>query len=488
MELLSDMEFAGYHIIRRLGSGATADVFLAEQCSLGRQVALKVLKKDFANDETYVRRFLREARAVAALNHPNIVQIYQTDCLDGNWCFAQEYVQGENLQQEIQRAGALPVPKVIDLLWQTSAALEAAAEAGIVHRDIKPENILLAPNGIVKVADFGLVHMNIPAANQSHLALTEVGMTLGTPLYMSPEQAQGLPIDHRSDIYSLGITCWHALAGKPPFHGETALSVALQHVNTPPPPLAKQRSDIPPDLTAIIERMIKKNPNDRYQTFDDILQELQSTGQIAADIPMHRSGIVPLPARQFLQQTLKQKNSRFARWFVRLVFAVVISLLGWSLGYCYQTWIHSPFPAAKSLEIAKMETVEAQWIQACFLNTPDAWQSVIDYFPQEEYLWGRKAKRQLIRYYYTNNNTFGGFLLFQDFAELSDVDIEDQMLGLAGLAWCTAENQNDMAIPQDYLSRINMANFSFEDDPLFIQILDAAKKIIEQKRKNKNES
>ena len=482
MNDLSDREFGDYHIIRRIGSGATADVFLAEQRSLGRRVALKILKKDLANDETYLRRFVREARAIAALNHPSLVQIYQTDCLDGYWFIAQEYVQGETLQHEIQRTGAMPIPQVISILWQIASAFETAAESGIVHRDIKPENILLGPNDIVKVTDFGLAHVKVPMADISHLALTEVGMTLGTPLYMSPEQAQGHPLDHRSDIYSLGITCWYALAGKPPFMGDTALAVALQHVNNQPPPLAKQRPDIPFALVAVIERMIEKKPENRFQSFHSILQELQTKG-MTPDQPFlaSRSGHTQLSARQMLQRALERQRTRFGRIMLLLLCFVLTSLLGWSSGYVYRTWINPPFMLPDTQDIPKKSTVEEQWVYACFLNTPDAWQAVIEHFPNEEYFWGRKAKRQLIRYYYSNNDTMNSFPLFQEFAELSDLDLEDQMLGLAGLAWCTAENSPDIQTPLHYLNQIRMTNV-LNADELYLQILDAATRILRQKK------
>ena len=480
MDDLTNREFGDYHIIRRIGSGATADVFLAKQQSLGRRVALKILKKDLANDETYLRRFVREARAIAALNHPNLVQIFQTDCCDGYWFIAQEYVQGETLQHEIQRTGALPIPKVIDILWQIAAAFETATESGIVHRDLKPDNILLGQSGTVKVTDFGLAHVKIPAADHSHLALTEIGMTLGTPLYMSPEQAQGLQLDHRSDIYSLGITCWHALAGKPPFTGDTALSVALQHVNNPPPSLIKQRPDIPYGLAAVIERMFEKKPENRFQTFHSILLELQTRGMTPeSSVLLPKSGIVSLPARQMLQHALAQRRTRFGGVVAVFLFLAIITLLGWSSGYCYRTWINPAFPPPETQNIPRKQTVEEQWIYACFLSdTPEGWQSVIDYFPEEDY-WGHKAKRQLIRYYYFDNNKTDSLPLFQEFAELSDIDLEDQMLGFAGLAWCTADHP-DTRVPEGYLSQIALIHSN--TDELYIQILDAATRTLRQKK------
>ena len=489
MDDLSDREFGDYHIIRRIGSGATADVFLAEQRSLGRRIALKILKKDLANDKTYLRRFVREAKAIAALNHPSLVQIYQTDCLDGYWFIAQEYVLGDTLQQVIQRSGMLPASQVIDILWQIAAAFETAAESGIVHRDIKPENILLGQHGVVKVTDFGLAHIKV-SAERSQLALTEAGMTLGTPLYMSPEQAQGYKLDHRSDIYSLGITCWHALVGKPPFMGGTALSVALQHVNNPPPPLAKQRSDIPPALTAIVERMIEKKTENRFQTFHCILQELQAKG-LTPDRPI----VVSKPrrnqmsARKVLQHALERQRTFWGRIIsLFLSFVVLIPLLGFSSGYAYRTRTSPPPVVEETQGIPKKETVEEQWIHACFSDSPDAWQAVIDYFPEKEYFWGPKAKRQLIRHYFNEGDITNSSQLFGEFAYWSNT-AEDRMLGFAGLAWCAAVILPDIKIPQGYLNEyhlIQIRHSDFLSDELCDHIYEATETMIQQRQREES--
>ena len=482
MNDLSDRAFGDYHIIRRIGSGSTADVFLAEQRSLGRRVAIKILKKNLASDETHLRRFLREAKAIAALNHPSLVQIYQIDCQDGYWFIAQEYVQGETLQQEIQRSGALPIARVVDFLWQIAAAFETATESGIIHRDLKPENILLGQSGVVKVTDFGLVHIKMPTTDSSHLALTEIGMTLGTPLYMSPEQAQGHQLDHRSDIYSLGITCWHALVGKPPFMGETALSVALQHVNNAPPPLLKQRSDIPSALASIVERMIEKKPENRFQTFHSILEELQVRGLVPESaLLVRKSGQTNRTARQMLQRTLAHRRTHFGRIVLMLFLTGIIALSGWLSGYGYRTWIKPPFIGTATQEVLRKSTVEEQWIHACFVKTPDAWQAVVDYFPNEAYLWENKVKRQLIRYYYVIDDRHNSRPLFQEFAQLSDFYWEEQMLGLAGLTWCTAMDEPDIRIPEGYLDRIRSI-FIANSDELYIAILDAATRELRKRR------
>ncbi|MCL2119372.1 MAG: serine/threonine protein kinase, partial [Planctomycetaceae bacterium] len=186
---LTNTEFGDYHIIRRIGSGAMADVYLAEQRSLGRRVAIKILKSELTSDETYVKRFLREAKAAARLVHPNIVHIYEVGERDNLRYIVQEYVQGNNLAQYLQQHGAMTPKQVFRVIWQVASALEAASQAGIVHRDIKPENILLGDKLEVKVADFGLARVD--DMSDPDLQLTKVGVTLGTPLYMSPEQSEG---------------------------------------------------------------------------------------------------------------------------------------------------------------------------------------------------------------------------------------------------------------------------------------------------------
>jgi serine/threonine protein kinase len=201
-----------FYVLRRLGRGAMAEVYLAQQLSLGRQVALKVLNADLARDPNYVRRFHHEARAAAALVHAGIVQIYEVGQDDGVHYIAQEYVAGRNLGELIRSRGALDPRLSLDILRQVTGALSKAASVGIVHRDIKPENIMLARSGEVKVADFGLARVQ----GDGGANLTQVGITMGTPLYMSPEQIEGRELDSRSDIYSLGVTAFHMLAGGPP--------------------------------------------------------------------------------------------------------------------------------------------------------------------------------------------------------------------------------------------------------------------------------
>ncbi|MDR2171231.1 MAG: serine/threonine protein kinase [Planctomycetaceae bacterium] len=504
---LINREFGDYHILRRIGSGAMAEVYLAEQRSLGRRVALKILKPELAGDDVYLQRFIREARAIARMVHPNLVQIYQADCFDNYWYIAQEYVAGQTLQNLIQSSSPIPAIRIAEILWQVSAALFVAEQAGIVHRDIKPENILIGENDNVKIADFGLARFN----ETGSLALTQVGMTLGTPLYMSPEQAQGNPLDHRSDIYSLGITCYHALASRPPFTGETAIAVALQHVNAEPVPLSEVRPDAPPHFCRVIHKMIEKKPDKRFQSFNEIRIELRSFFSIAApesgvnmpdasDLfkidPVDKKIIERAGQLQSLLNTGKNTvtgvlgGSLLRRYILLVLFFAFVISAGVLLGYIHVVSMPNPLHLPAATDIKKYETVEEQWVYACILDSPEAWNSVIEYFPEADYYWQRKAKRQLIRYYFQSGdhgNLVKLLPLFQEFAQLSGVDEYDRALGLVGLAWYTAEvadvNERDkMNNASSYLLQF----YELEDvhsDPLIIQILDAAKKIIQRKNK-----
>ncbi|MBA2225431.1 MAG: serine/threonine protein kinase [Gemmataceae bacterium] len=261
-----------YRLLRRLGYGGMGQVYLAEQLSLKREVALKLIRSDLQDTETARKRFQAEAEAVARLNHPNIVQIYQLGESDGFRFMVLEYVEGRNLRHYLERKGPPDLAICLSIIRQVALALQRAHEVGIVHRDIKPENILLTRKVEVKVADFGLSRFFAPEGPALHL--TQSGVTLGTPLYMSPEQVQGQPVDHRSDIYSFGVTCFHLLAGEPPFQGKTAFDVALKHVQEEPPPLSAFRPDLPPDLCAMVHKMMAKRPEQRYQSVREILRDL----------------------------------------------------------------------------------------------------------------------------------------------------------------------------------------------------------------------
>jgi serine/threonine protein kinase len=267
---LTGVTLGDFQVERLLGQGGMGEVYLARQTSLNRPVALKVLRPDLLTKPTYISRFEAEATAVAKLNHPNIVHVYTLGTVDNTRFIAMEYVQGTNLRDYLRKKGALDLPLALSMMKQAGVAIGAAGELGLIHRDIKPENLLMTRKGQVKVADFGLCR-DLDAQN---IQLTQSGITMGTPQYMSPEQAQGQAVDHRSDLYSLGVTFYHMLAGTPPFRAETALAVALKHVKDTPVSLTVHRADIPVELDRLVLKLMAKDPSDRYQSAAEMLRDL----------------------------------------------------------------------------------------------------------------------------------------------------------------------------------------------------------------------
>ncbi len=281
---LSDRRIGEFQLLRRLGSGGMADVYLAEQTSLGRHVAVKILKTDSmqGNVQVLSRRFEQEARAAGSLSHSNLVQIITTGH-DGDLSYiVQEYVPGLNLSQWIRRNGSPDYGLGLKWMLQITAALRAAADAGVIHRDIKPENILLTHHDDAKVTDFGLAQLNRPESLPMNL--TQDGTTMGTPWYMSPEQIQGHKLDERCDQYSLGVTAWHMFAGEPPFPGRNAMTVAAQHLKDKAPSLATVRADLPLQFCAVIERMMQKRPEDRFPDFAALEAALSSLRSVSVNI------------------------------------------------------------------------------------------------------------------------------------------------------------------------------------------------------------
>src|SRR6476661_2223207 len=322
---LSGRRIGDYQLLRRLGRGGMAEVYLAEQLSLRRQVALKVLKKNLAGDDAYIRRFQHEAQAAAKLVHANIVQIYEVGCSDGTYYISQEYVPGQNLKQLLARLGhGVDAVQAVNIIRQVAAGLHKAAEQKIIHRDIKPENIMITPGGEVKVADFGLARV---VRDGEALNLTQVGITMGTPLYMSPEQVEGRTVDPRSDLYSFGVTCYHMLAGHPPFDGPTALNVAVQHLKNEPKRLEAACPNLPDGLCRVVHKMLAKKPDERYQRAIDVLKDLKTLkidgldqdwaaelpGFNSADLALSTAG--RLEATQQLDRLLRSSlDGRPRRW------------------------------------------------------------------------------------------------------------------------------------------------------------------------------
>ena len=266
---LIDTLFDGrYRIQRKLGAGGMADVYLAEDQELGRRVAIKILNGRHANDDQFIERFRREAKNAAALNHPNIVSIYDRGDAEDTYYIAMEYLDGRTLKELIVGRGSAPINVAIEYARQIVSALRFAHRHGIVHRDIKPHNVLVDGEGRVKVTDFGI-------ARAGTSQMTEAGSIVGTAQYLSPEQARGGEVDPRSDLYSLGIVLYELLTGKTPFDGETPVEIAMKHLSTAPKPPSTLRPDIPRDLDAVVLRALAKNPDDRYQNADEMEADLE---------------------------------------------------------------------------------------------------------------------------------------------------------------------------------------------------------------------
>jgi serine/threonine-protein kinase len=276
----SGQTLGDFALLRRLGEGGMGQVYLADQLSLKRRVAIKVLRGDLATNEVSRKRFKAEAEAVARLAHANIVQLHEFHDESSPHFMVLEFVDGRNLRDYLLRKGPPELPVALSIMWQVASALQRAAEFGIVHRDIKPENILLTKKNEVKVADFGLSRMLLAGQEAQHL--TQTGVTMGTPLYMSPEQVEGKPTDHRTDLYSFGVTCYHLLSGQPPFEGENAFAVALQHVQKEPLPLEALRPDLPPELCGLVHRLLAKKPEERCQSAGEVLRHLKGISELVS--------------------------------------------------------------------------------------------------------------------------------------------------------------------------------------------------------------
>lgn len=259
-----------YEIRSAIASGGMAEVFLARDELLDRQVAIKVLHPEFARDSAFIERFRREARAAASLNDPRIVSVFDWGSDDGTYYIVMEYVEGRSLREVIETEGALPPERAVEIASDVCTALHFAHQQGIVHRDIKPANIAISPGGQTKVMDFGIARRS----RDSGQTVTQTGTVIGTAAYLSPEQAQGLPVDARSDVYSMGIVLYEMLTGEVPFKGENAVSVVYKQVRENPAPPSELNPDVSPDLDAVVMKALAKAPDNRYQSADEMRADL----------------------------------------------------------------------------------------------------------------------------------------------------------------------------------------------------------------------
>jgi WD40 repeat protein/tRNA A-37 threonylcarbamoyl transferase component Bud32 len=263
-----ELLLGSYVLLERLGEGGMGQVFKARNWKLGKIVALKIIRKERLANADAVRRFHREIRVAGQLSHPNIVLAYDADEVGGTHVFAMEYVEGQDLARLVKDKGPLPVALACDCARQAARGLQHAFEKGMVHRDIKPHNLLLTPQGIVKILDMGLARLTpVGDDSESTTTVTQEGAVMGTPDYMAPEQAEeSHGVDIRADLYSLGCTLYHLLAGRPPFVGGTLLQKLRKHQSDRPVPLEQLRPEVPPAVAAVASRLMAKRPEDRYQT------------------------------------------------------------------------------------------------------------------------------------------------------------------------------------------------------------------------------
>lgn len=261
---------AHYRIERKIGGGAMGVVYRARDLALDRTVGLKVLRPEVSQDVRFVHRFLREARAAARVSHPNLAHIYFVGEQDGQHFFAMEFVSGQDLQARVEENGPLDLETALEVLTQAARGLRAAHEAGVVHRDVKPSNILVQPDGVARVTDFGLAR-----SLDADLHATQADTIVGTPTYMSPEQCRSQPADERADIYALGLTAWFVLSGHLPYRAQSLGQLIDDQLNTPLPPLSATRPELPEALDGVLGRMCAKTPKERYATMDEALAALE---------------------------------------------------------------------------------------------------------------------------------------------------------------------------------------------------------------------
>ena len=306
---------AHYRIVEKVGIGGMGTVYKAHEPALDRLVGIKVLHFQMASDPQFTSDFLREAQAVAKLNHPNVVHIYYVAQQGGFLFFAMEFVDGYSIYDMLMDKKIVPEKQMLGWARQSAVGLQHAQQHNIIHRDVKPANIMITRDGVVKITDFGLAKFLSRLQNQS---LPEDA--IGTPEYMSPEQAQGHPNDHRSDIYSLGATIYHAMAGRPPFISNNPLEVVRQQINVPAPPIQRFNPAISPVTGRILAKCLAKQPGARYQTYKELIRDLDSALRAT----------ISSPAQLQSAATLTKPKSQMIPIVVAVAVVAVVGL-GWLL-------------------------------------------------------------------------------------------------------------------------------------------------------------
>ncbi|MGH2742322.1 MAG: Stk1 family PASTA domain-containing Ser/Thr kinase [Thermoleophilaceae bacterium] len=280
-----------YRIVRRIGSGGMADVYCAEDIHLGRQVALKVLHRRFAQDQEFVERFRREASAAAGLQHPNVVGVFDRGRHEGTYYIAMEHLPGRTLKEIVESEAPLAQERAVDFGLQVLQAAGFAHRHGVIHRDFKPHNVIVDEHSHAKVTDFGI-------ARAGASEMTETGSIMGTAQYLSPEQAQGHAVTASSDLYSIGVMLYEMLAGRLPFGGDSAVSIALKHLSEQPVPISQLRPDVHPALESVVMAALAKDPARRWQSAEDFGEALAAAGGQLGEAPtsLDTSAFAPVPA------------------------------------------------------------------------------------------------------------------------------------------------------------------------------------------------
>jgi eukaryotic-like serine/threonine-protein kinase len=352
-----------YRILRKLGTGGMANVYLAEDEVLGRRVAIKILNDRHAGDDQFVERFRREAKNAASLSHPNIVSIYDRGEAEGTYYIAMEYLDGRSLKELIVARGPAPIHLAVDYARQILAAIRFAHRHGIVHRDIKPHNVLVDGEGRLKVTDFGIARAGVSQ-------MTEAGSIIGTAQYLSPEQAKGASVDQTSDLYSVGVVLYELLTGVVPFSGDTPVEIAMKHLSTIPEPPSAKRADVPRDLDMVVMRALGKDPSERYQSAEEMDADLRRVNRGVAISPVTEEAATAIISRP-PQSAVTEITSRAPRppvpyappstyydydepprralwpWLVALLF-VVAALIG---GYFLYSQIQDQLSGSKTVAV-----------------------------------------------------------------------------------------------------------------------------------------
>jgi eukaryotic-like serine/threonine-protein kinase len=331
---------ARYRVLRRIGSGGMADVYCAEDTHLGRQVAIKVLHRRFAQDQEFVERFRREAKSAAGLAHPNVVGVFDRGEHEGTYYIAMELLEGQTLKDIVAAEAPLSQERVIDLGLQILQAAGFAHSHGVIHRDFKPHNVIVDQSGHAKVTDFGI-------ARAGASEMTETGSIMGTAQYLSPEQAQGHAVTATSDIYSIGVMLYEMLAGRLPFEGDSAVAVALKHLSETPAPISQWRPDVHPALEAVVMAALAKDPAQRWQSAEDLAAGLEAArtqiaarangGQDTADfapipVPAPETTAAPTQLAATTAPSMAPapapERDPERRWWWYLIGALVLALVG----------------------------------------------------------------------------------------------------------------------------------------------------------------